>query len=207
MDMDASPESDLARPATGAALLRESVTDTIRQATFEELAEAGYARMSMEAVTRRAGVGKAALYRRWPSKEAMVVGLVSEAAGEHLPSTTDSGSLHGDVERFIRETMRALRHPLVGRIIPDLLAESARNSTLHQALHQAVLAPRRTAVAMLLRRATERGELPPDIDTSLAIDLFGAPLYFRMLAAGGPTDDAYVARLTNAIVAAISASR
>ncbi|MFD9219148.1 TetR/AcrR family transcriptional regulator [Streptomyces sp. NPDC060064] len=205
--MDTSPAGDLVRPATGAALLRESVTQTIRRAMFEELAETGYARMSMEAVTRRAGVGKAALYRRWPSKEAMVVDLVSEMAAEHIPTTTDSGSLSGDVERFIRETMDALRHPLVGRIIPDLLAESARKNTLHEALHQAVLEPRRAAVATLLRRATERGELPPDIDTSLAIDLFGAPLYFRMLAAGGPTDDGYVARLVKAIVAAITAGR
>lgn len=204
--MDMSSDSDLGRPRTGAALLRESVTMTIRQAMFDELAEAGYARMSMEAVTRRAGVGKAALYRRWPSKEAMVVGLVSEAAAEHIPTTTDTGSLRGDVERFVKETMGSLRHPLVGRIIPDLLAESARNSTLHEALHLAVLSPRRAAVSTLLRRAADRGELPPDIDTSLAIDLFGAPLYFRMLAAGGPTDDAYVSRLTNAIVAAISAS-
>jgi AcrR family transcriptional regulator len=205
--MDMSSDSDPVRPAAGAALLRESVTDTIRRAVFEELAEAGYARMSMEAVTRRARVGKAALYRRWPSKEAMVVGLVSEAAGEHLPTTTDSGSLHGDVGRFVEETIEALRHPLVGRIIPDLLAESARNSTLHDALHLAVITPRRTAVATLLRRARERGELPRDIDTNLATDLFGAPLYFRVLALGGPTDDGYAARLTNAIVAAICAAR
>ncbi|MEV6652579.1 TetR/AcrR family transcriptional regulator [Streptomyces sp. NPDC051219] len=205
--MDTRPDTDTGRPPTGAALLRESVTETIRQAMFEELAEAGYARMSMEAVTRRAGVGKAALYRRWPSKEAMVVELISEAAGEHIPTTTDSGSLPGDVERFIRETLGALRHPLVGRIIPDLLAESARSGTLREALHDAVLAPRRAAVATVLRRAADRGELPPDIDTSLAIDLFGAPLYFRMLAAGGPTDDAYIARLTRAVVAAIAAGR
>ncbi|WP_326647777.1 MULTISPECIES: TetR/AcrR family transcriptional regulator [unclassified Streptomyces] len=205
--MDTSSDSDLVRPATGAALLRESVTETIRRAMFEELAETGYARMSMEAVTRRAGVGKAALYRRWPSKEAMVVDLVSEMATEHIPTTTDSGSLSGDVDRFVRETMKALRHPLVGRIIPDLLAESARNSTLQEALHHAVLGPRRAAVATLLRRATERGELPPDIDTSLAIDLFGAPLYFRVLAVGGPTDDGYVTRLVKAIVAAIAAGR
>ncbi|MFF3325063.1 TetR/AcrR family transcriptional regulator [Streptomyces sp. NPDC002889] len=205
--MDTSSDSDLVRPATGAALLRESVTGTIRRAVFEELAESGYARTSMEAVTRRAGVGKAALYRRWPSKEAMVVGLVSEVAAEHIPTTTDSGSLEADVDRFVRQTMKALRHPLVGRIIPDLLAESARNSTLHEALHHSVLEPRRVAVATLLRRAMERGELPPDIDTGLAIDLFGAPLYFRMLAVGGPTDDGYVARLVKAIVAAVTAGR
>lgn len=205
--MAAPSDDDVRRPLSGAGVLRESVTETIRRAVFEELAEAGYARMSMEAVTRRAGVGKAALYRRWPSKEAMVVELVSEAAAAHIPTTSDSGSLHGDVERFLRETLRALRHPLVGRIIPDLLAESARSASLHEALHLAVLGPRRAAVATLLERAALRGELPPGTDTALATDLFGAPLYFRVLAAGGPTDDAYVTRLTHAVVAAVAASR
>jgi AcrR family transcriptional regulator len=205
--VESTSRNDVDRRATGAAALRESVTETIRRAVFEELAGTGFARMSMEAVTRRARVGKAALYRRWPSKEAMVVELVSEAAAEHLPVTADSGSLHDDVERFVRDTMADLRHPLVGRIIPDLVAESARNPSLSAALHEAVLAPRRAAVAALLHQAIDRGELPADIDMGLAVDLFGAPLYFRMLAVGGPTDDAYIARLTRAVLAALAASR
>ncbi|MBC7273080.1 MAG: TetR/AcrR family transcriptional regulator [Streptomyces sp.] len=204
--MDATSRNALDRRPTGSAALRESVTETIRGAVFEELAETGYARMSMEAVTRRAHVGKAALYRRWPSKEAMVVELVSEAAAAHLPRAAGSGSLRADVERFVRDTMADLRHPLVGRIVPDLVAESARNPSLRDALHRAVLAPRRAAVAELLRQAVDRGELPEDTDLSLAVDLFGAPLYFRMLAVGGPTDDAYVTRLTGAVLAAVAAS-
>ncbi|MEV5342805.1 TetR/AcrR family transcriptional regulator [Streptomyces sp. NPDC052676] len=204
---DATGHGALDRRPTGSALLRESVTETIRRAVFEELAETGYARMSMEAVTRRARVGKAALYRRWPSKEAMVVELVSEAAAAHLPAPAGSGSLRADVARFVRDTVADLSHSLAGRIIPDLVAESARNPSLREALHTAVLAPRRAAVAALLRQAMERGELPADIDMGLAVDLFGAPLYFRMLAVGGPTDEAYVDRLTRAVLAALAASR
>jgi AcrR family transcriptional regulator len=203
---DATGHGTLDRRPTGSAVLRESVTETIRRAVFEELAETGYARMSMEAVTRRARVGKAALYRRWPSKEAMVVELVSEAAAAHLPAPAGSGSLSADVARFVRDTVADLSHPLVGRIIPDLVAESARNPSLREALHTAVLAPRRAAVAALLRQAVERGELPAGIDMGLAVDLFGAPLYFRMLAVGGPTDEAYVTRLTHAVLAALAAS-
>ncbi|MEV8433944.1 TetR/AcrR family transcriptional regulator [Streptomyces sp. HUAS 31] len=205
--MESTSRDDVDRRPTGSAVLRESVTETIRRAVFEELAQTGFARMSMEAVTRRARVGKAALYRRWPSKEAMVVELVSEAAAEHLPVTAGSGSLRDDVERFVRDTMADLRHPLVGRIVPDLVAESARNPSLSAALHEAVLTPRRAAVATVLHQAIDRGELPADIDMGLAVDLFGAPLYFRMLAVGGPTDDAYVARLTRAVLSALAASR
>lgn len=170
--MDSTSRNTFDRRPSGSAVLRESVTETIRRAVFEELAETGYARMSMEAVTRRARVGKAALYRRWPAKEVMVVELVSEAAAAHLPATADSGSLHDDVERFIRHTMADLRHPLAGRIIPDLVAESARNPSLRDALYQAVLGPRRAAVATLLRQAVDRGELPGDIDMGLAVDIF-----------------------------------
>ena len=68
------------RRAAGSAVLSDEVTEAIRDAVFAELAETGYARMSMEAVARRARAGKAAIYRRWPSKAAMVLAMVSQVA-------------------------------------------------------------------------------------------------------------------------------
>jgi AcrR family transcriptional regulator len=64
-----------------------------------DLGEVGYARLSIESVTRRAGVGKTAVYRRWPSKQQMVVAVVSEVAGAAIP-VIDTGSLLGDVRAF-----------------------------------------------------------------------------------------------------------
>jgi AcrR family transcriptional regulator len=57
------------RTPTGAAVLQPEITKAITGAVFDELADQGYARLSMEAVAKRAGVGKSALYRRWPSKQ------------------------------------------------------------------------------------------------------------------------------------------
>ena len=82
-----------ARPASGGAVLRQRVTDAITEAAFAELAEGGYARMSMEAVARRAGVGKAALYRRWPSKLAMVTELIRTRVIDELPLPPAAGAL------------------------------------------------------------------------------------------------------------------
>ena len=58
-------------------MLREDVTDAIRSAVFDELAAVGYGRMSIEGIARRAGVGKAAVYRRWRSKLPLVLDTVS----------------------------------------------------------------------------------------------------------------------------------
>ncbi|WP_431972391.1 TetR/AcrR family transcriptional regulator [Nocardia sp. bgisy134] len=194
------------RRAAGAAALRETVTETITRAALDELAEIGYARMSMEAVTRRAGVGKAALYRRWPSKDAMLIDLISTAVRAHSPADIDTGSLRGDVEAFIRDVVGALTHQLVSRIVPDLFAEAARNRDLADALRAAVAAPRRAAAAQLLQRGIDRGELPTQLDFELGMDLLGAPLFFRLLISRGPVDDGYIARLTNATLAALAAA-
>jgi len=61
-------------------VLQSEVTDAIQAAFFEELAAVGYGRLSIDAVARRAGVGKAAIYRRWRSKLDITVALTSTVA-------------------------------------------------------------------------------------------------------------------------------
>jgi AcrR family transcriptional regulator len=195
----------ISRKPAGAAVLRDSVTETISRAAFAELAETGYARMSMEAVARRAGTGKAALYRRWPTKQAMVIDLVSRAVRAHSPADIDTGTLRGDIEAFLADAVAILRHPVVSRIVPDLLAEAARNPGLGDAIRTAVATPRRVGATQLLRRAADRGELPRRVDRDLALDLMAAPLLFRLVFTGGAVDDRYLARLTRATLAALAA--
>ncbi len=194
------------RPA-GAAVLQENVTSAITAAAFGELAEAGYARMSMEAVARRAGVGKAALYRRWDSKDAMLTDLVARAVREHALIHADTGTLAGDVDAYLRATFRELSNPLVSRIAPDFLAESPRNPPLAAALREVIATPRREVADAMLVRAIDRGELPADLDHDLALDLLAAPLGFRLLITQGVTDDDYLRRLTDVTVAALKACR
>ncbi|MFJ4215082.1 helix-turn-helix domain-containing protein, partial [Streptomyces hydrogenans] len=74
------------RTPAGAAVLREDVTEAIRAAVFEELAAVGFARMSIEGIARRAGVGKTAVYRRWKSKLALVLDVVGAVAAQGLPA-------------------------------------------------------------------------------------------------------------------------
>lgn len=192
------------RAPAGAAVLQESVTAAIRRATFKELARSGYARMSMDAVARRAGVGKAAIYRRWPSKPAMVAQFIEEVGAE-LAAAPDTGSLRGDVAAFLAATAALLRHPLASRIVPDLHAEMARDRELARAIRTDVQERRRERGAEILRRAIARGEVPPDVDVDLALDVLPGPLYWRLIVTRGAAPPGYLERLTDMVLAALGA--
>jgi AcrR family transcriptional regulator len=194
------------RPASGGAVLRQRVTDAITQAAFAELAEAGYARMSMEAVARRAAVGKAALYRRWPSKLAMVTELIHTRVIEELPLPPATGALHADLRGLLGAFRDQLANPLIARIAPWLLAEASHDSALAEVIYDEAAAPRRAAARKILQGAIDRGELPSGLDLELGTDLLIAPLAFRTLVMRGRSDDEYLDMLTSATEAALKAA-
>jgi AcrR family transcriptional regulator len=189
---------------SGGPVLQAEVTDAIRNAFFEELADVGYGRLSIDAVARRAGVGKAAIYRRWKSKLAITVALTSDVAVAAI-DVPDTGSLRDDIREYLVSGRAALNHPLAQRIIPDLLAEAGRNPTLTDALLANVQNPRRAKAAQLVERAIARGELPVDTDIGLCLDLLAGPLYWRLIVLqAGPEDD-YLDRLADKVAAAMKA--
>jgi AcrR family transcriptional regulator len=177
------------RVPAGAAVLQADVTEAIRQAFFTELAQCGYGRLSIEAVARRAAVGKPAIYRRWRSKQDMAVALISEVAWAHL-DMPDTGSLEGDVIAFLRAEYAVLTDPLAKAIIPDLLSEANRNPALEAALLLAVRDPRRTRAAAIIRRAIERGEVAATLNPDLALDVLAGPLCWRLAVVHQPLGDA-----------------
>jgi AcrR family transcriptional regulator len=193
------------RPVAGAAVLRGDITAAIRQAVIQELASVGYGRLSIEAVARRAGVAKTAIYRRWASKLELVLEIVAEVAGPRL-SLPDTGSLRTDIEIVLQIAARALRHPMASQIIPDLLAEAARNNQIADTLQEALRANQRQIGAGLVERAVERGELSAGADPELAVDLIVGPLYWRLAIARTPLTEAYITRLATATAAALAAS-
>ncbi|MFJ6017681.1 TetR-like C-terminal domain-containing protein [Streptomyces sp. NPDC092952] len=201
MNKTAIPTS---RRRPGGPVLQEDVTHALRTAFFEELAAVGYGKLSLEAVARRAGAGKAAIYRRWPSKRAMTAELVSQVAIEAI-GTPDTGGLREDVDRFVRDSLTALNHPIVSKIAPDLLAEAARNEELAQTLLARVRDSRRKSAARIIHRAVERGELPPGTDVELNLDFLAGPVYWRVAVVRVSVDDDYIDRVVTKIVAAMKA--
>jgi AcrR family transcriptional regulator len=199
--MDAE-QTKVRRPA-GAAVLQEDVTAAIRLAVFAELAERGFAALSMESVARRAAVGKTALYRRWSNKQQMIGELVSEVAIHEL-DMPDTGTLRGDVSAFLRAMAAVLAHPMVSAIVPDLLGEANRNPGLAETLLRTVRDPRRERAAAVIHRGIERGELNPDIDVELALDLLAGPLYWRTAIIRSPLSPSQLDQLCEAVLAALT---
>ncbi|MFJ7771341.1 TetR/AcrR family transcriptional regulator [Streptomyces sp. NPDC097107] len=193
------------RAPAGAAVLREDVTEAIRAAVFGELAAVGYARMSIEGIARRAGVGKTAVYRRWRSKLHLVLDIVSALAVQGLPAP-DTGSLEGDLRLLYEVTSRALRHPVASQIIPDLQAEAARNPDIAEAMRKTLREGQDGVASRILAAATERGELGPAVDTDLALDLISGPLYWRSVVIRSPKlPKGYLAALARATAAGLKA--
>jgi AcrR family transcriptional regulator len=192
------------RRTSGGPVLQQEVTDAISAAFFEELADVGYGRLSIDAVAKRAGVGKAAIYRRWRSKLDITVALVSEVAVAAI-DVPDTGSLRGDIRQYLDNGRAALCHPLAQKIIPDLLAESPRNPALADALLEKVRNPRRIRAALLFERAVERGELGERTDIEMCMDFLAGPLYWRLAVVRSATADDYLDRLTDKIIAAAKA--
>ncbi|MET8467125.1 TetR/AcrR family transcriptional regulator [Micromonospora zamorensis] len=192
------------RAPAGAAVLRDEITTAIRRALMQELAAVGYGRLSIEAVARRAGVSKTAIYRRWNSKLDLVLEIVAAAAQGKLPAL-DTGTLRGDLALLFQAVSHALRHPLASQIIPDLLAEAARNPSIDETLRQVVYARQQEIGGRLVTSAVRRGELPADTDPDAAIDLIVGPLYWRLAIARLPLTDRYLDNLVESVAAGLGA--
>jgi AcrR family transcriptional regulator len=197
-------EETVARRTTRGPGFQDDVTESIMAAFFEELGTVGYGKLSIDAVAKRAGSGKAAIYRRWPGKQAMTIALVSDLAALAI-DVPDTGSLRGDVRQFLVNACASMEHPLARTIVPDLLAEATRNPEFATAILGAIRDPRREKAETLLTRAVERGELTTDADLDIALELLAGPLYWRLVVLGDDINDEYFDRLTNKIVTALQA--
>jgi AcrR family transcriptional regulator len=191
------------RRTSGGPVLQDDVTAAIEKAFFTELARVGYGRLSIDAVAKLAGVGKAAVYRRWRSKLDLTVSLVSAFAVAAI-DVPDTGELLADVRQYLANGAVALSHPLARKIIPDMLAEAARTPELGAVLGPALREPRRAKAAVLFQRAIQRGDLPMDTDVDMAMDLLAGPLYWRVAVMQADLSADYCDRLARLIAAALA---
>jgi AcrR family transcriptional regulator len=191
---------------SGAAVKRPQITDALGRTFFEEWARVGYSALSLDTVARKAGVGKAALYRRWRSKADMAADLIRQisAPAIGLLDTGDQGSLEADLYAALLAGRRLLRHPLVRRIMPDLYTAFPREPALAAAMRPGEMA-REKKVKALIDRAIARGELPADVDRRAATDLLIGPLYWRIVVLGERCDRRQVRSLARLTAAALTA--
>jgi AcrR family transcriptional regulator len=155
----------------------------IIRAALELLVEVGFQRLTMEEVQRRAGVGKATIYRRWSSKHELVKDAIRHVSAE-LP-TPDTGSLAGDYEEISKAVMRITEDRNAGLLMPRLLSEAGGDPELHPIFYAQLVEPRRRVMRATLERARDRGEIRADADLELVIDMLVGPIIYRFLISGG----------------------
>lgn len=164
---------------------RDSALDTaILDATRELLAESGYSGLTMEAVAGRAGTTKPAIRRRWPSRQRLVVAALTESMGN--APTPDTGCTHCDLILGIETLSRAFGGDFGRRTLPALVADLADDPELDRIFAETFFHPRRASTEAALRRGVERGDIRPDADLDLLLDLLGATTYHRVLFGHAP---------------------
>jgi AcrR family transcriptional regulator len=158
----------------------EEAHQAILDATLALLSEVGFSALTIEGVASRAGVGKATIYRRWPSKLPLVV----EAFGS-LPALEDidTGSLEGDLVTMIRNYLTLFVATPLATALPSLAAERVHNPELGE-LMDPLMAGRRQPLRRAFERAIARGELSPDLNVELASDLVMGPIAVRLFFRG-----------------------
>jgi AcrR family transcriptional regulator len=165
------------------------------------LAEFGYDRLSMDEIAARAHAGKGALYRRWPSKAALVVDAIVAWRDQTAPlAILDTGSLLGDIEAIIAaipDFDEASRQQMA--VFVGVASAAARDPELRTALSDSLLARPRRLLREVLDRAVARGEIAAECELELVPDIVIGLNVLRILAGVAP-DRAYVSRVLNTIV-------
>ncbi len=151
----------------------------ILEAAINLAAEVGLAELTVDAVAARAGVSKATIYRRWNSKEALMLDALSVTHAIHREFGPDTGSLRGDLQELARRAFEALSDNRIASCLPDILAASRVSPELRP-LANRLLQEKSEPLRQILARAVTRGEIPADTDFDLVHALMFGPMFFLM---------------------------
>jgi AcrR family transcriptional regulator len=152
---------------------------SILSAALDLFIEDGYQGMSIEHVAAQAGVGKATIYRRWPSKEALITDAVSSFSEEL--TAPDTGSVRKDLIGLVRQVGELASSSPSGRCFARMAGEMGSNPELAKVYKQKVIGHRRAIVAEVISRGIDRGELRKELDVELAVDMLVGPVLYRAL--------------------------
>ncbi|WP_433263948.1 TetR/AcrR family transcriptional regulator [Actinosynnema sp. CS-041913] len=187
------------RPGGRSARVRAAVL----AATYAELAERGYLGMTVENVADRAGVHKTTVYRRWATIDILIADALDSSRDTEWPAP-DTGSIEGDLIAVADEIVTVFADP-ARRAVPEAVVTAALHSSRARQSKKDFYAARHAQAAVVVARAVQRGELPPDTDAVELIRLTCAPLYYRIFITGEPVDHATAERSARAALAAARA--
>ena len=179
MTTTSESEQDIRKPGRPrSAQAHKAIIDT----TLELLAEEGYQGLSIEAVAARAGVGKTTIYRRWSSKEE----LVMEAMRHVLIDVpfVDTGNFRNDLVALLKTVYQGFMahpYPFLGKLLFQFIGEYLAHPEIFQDAFTQLVFPRFQRFFHMVEQAQARGEIRGDIDPELVLELVAGSLYFRWI--------------------------
>lgn len=181
----------------------KKVRDAVLAATIEELAEVGYAALTMEGVAQRAGVHKTTVYRRWKDRERLVVDAVSEHV-ELEVSVPDTGTLEGDLRLLARGLVQWVSSTSGQAIITTMVSGAEQTPEIAQARRD-FYRNRFRQTRGVVDRAIERGEIPEGTVPEEVLKSLASAVFFRALVLPEPLDVALADRAASIALAAARA--
>ncbi|MDF3145527.1 MULTISPECIES: TetR/AcrR family transcriptional regulator [unclassified Streptomyces] len=202
--MAAQKSAPSAQPAPNSTRRSERSRRAIYDAALALVAEVGYPRTTIEGIAARAGVGKQTIYRWWPSKAEVLMEAfldlaeqAAQEAGQEPYVIPDTADLAADLKAVLRLTVDQLKDPHFAAPSRALAAEGLVNEQLGREYVAKLLEPSLQLYVDRLRSAQEAGQVRPDLDPRIALELFVSPLAQRWLQHTGPISYEYTDTLVD----------
>ncbi|MFD6415307.1 TetR/AcrR family transcriptional regulator [Streptomyces sp. NPDC060194] len=178
------------------------MTQAVLDAVVELVAERGMAALTMDAVAVRAGVSKPAMYRRWPTKQRLIIAAAESRIGPlRIP---DLGDFRAELRMVLTARMEAYRQPGIDRLLAGVLGATTEQGSVRAEFGD--YAARVTSeTRRVLERGVTRGDVRPDADLAAATTLVASSLVFRMVAEQQQPDEALVEAVVDLVGRGVAA--
>jgi AcrR family transcriptional regulator len=174
--------------------LSQRAHQKVLETAAELFADRGIDTTSMDAIAAKSRVSKATIYKHWSDKEALCMEVMTYLAGlDAGPPKTDSGDWKADTVAFLMYEAPPRTEAIKRRLMPHLIAYSARNEEFGRAWRARAMERIRAGLKELVRRGIERGIFPAVLDEELAVALLVGPMMFRHIFRGS-LDKEWLAR-------------
>lgn len=184
-------------PRRGRGRIRDAdATAAILQAAMALLVERGLKGFTIEGVAARAGVGKATIYRWWPSRGAVALDAFLAAVDPQVPYP-DIDDFATALRTQVRSLIGVFRDTPNGAVIRALLGEAQTDEDLAEAFRVRWVEVRRSHGRAVFRRAQQTGQICADLDIETAIDLVYGPVYYRLMTGHEPLSDEFASWLVD----------
>ena len=160
--------------------LSERAHAKVLEAATQLFAGRGIDATSMDAIAARSGVSKATVYKHWADKDALCLEVLTHVHQlDSGPPDLDSGDIRGDLKAYLKYEPSPAKAAVQKRLMPHLIAYSARNEAFGRAWRTRVMERARQGLKQILRRGVDRGIFPVTLDEDLGVALLLGPMMYR----------------------------